>query len=411
MLHALAFMLSLLAQPPAVAPTPAPGVDPDDLEKALAADARSAAEATAAATTTPVTPPPSAGGYHPNPDMAVILDAAAAAFSEDEPRQAGAHDPAKNGLSLQQLEISLGKAVDPYFRFDAFLVFSQFGVEVEEAYATSLALPFNLQLRAGQFLTRFGRQNATHPHNWAFLDQPFMWSRVFGGEGNRAPGLELSVLLPLPWFVELVASLGDAAGEATARSFWGAEDLGVHSPLDLQSTLALKQFFAPSDDLSLLWGLSAALGPNPSGYHNRTEVFGTDLFVKLRPITVESGRETTLQVEALARRRQVPAGVLTDAGGYAQLVFRWARRYAVAGRYEYGTPVWNDDGQVGDDYLDPLWLGHRHRASLALTFTPTEFSRLRLQPSMDVTTRDDQPTWAVLLGFEVAIGAHGAHPF
>ena len=54
--------------------------------------------------------------------------------------------------------------VDPYFRFDSNLVFSQFGVEIEEAYATTLDLPANLQVRAGQFLTRFGRINATHPH-------------------------------------------------------------------------------------------------------------------------------------------------------------------------------------------------------------------------------------------------------
>ena len=414
-MHQLHFALSCLlsiAQPPDGQGEAAPALDPA-LEAALAADAQAAKDLHRdgeAATSNVATAQPGPA-VTANPDMAVIMDAALAAFSREQPRQGGAHDPAKNGFTLQQLEMSLGKSVDPYFRFDAFLVFSPFGVEVEEAFATTTSLPWNLQVRAGQFLTRFGRLNATHPHAWDFIDQPFMLSRVFGGEANRGAGAELSLLLPLPWYVELVASFTDAAGAATARSFWGAEDLGVRTPLDLQATFALEQFFPLSADLSLLFGLSAALGPNPTGYRNRSEVFGLDLYLKHRPITVETLHESTLQLEALTRRRQIPGDVLADVGGYAQVVHRWARRHAVGLRYEYGSPVWNQDGDVANDSLDPLWPGHRHRATAAITFSPTEFSRLRLQGSMDTTTVDDTPVWATMLGLEVAIGAHGSHAF
>jgi hypothetical protein len=408
MTNLLFSLLAAAGQPGAAAPPPDVPVDAE-LEQALAADAQTTAKDAAQAPAPPS--PPATTAMSLNPDIAVILDAALASFSREEPRQSGAHDPARSGFTLQQVELSLGKAVDPYFRFDAFLAFSQFGVEVEEAFATTTALPWNLQIRAGQLLTRFGRQNSTHPHSWEFLDQPFMLGRVFGGEGNRGVGAELSVLLPLPWYVEISLSMTEASGEATARSFWGAEDLGVHSPLDLQSTFALKQFFPLSDDLSLLWGLSAALGPNPTGYRNRTEVFGSDLFLKLRPITMETMHDTSLQLELLHRRRQVPSDVLVDTGGYAQLAHHWARRYAAAVRYEYGTPVWNEDGQVANDTLDPLWPGHRHRATAALSYFPTEFSRLRLQGSVDTTSIDETPVWAAMLGLEVSIGAHGAHAF
>src|SRR5688572_17886474 len=107
------------------------------------------------------------------PNIALIGDFAFAAFSEDENLQGGGHDPTVNGFNLQQLELTMDSTVDPFFRFQATIVFAQFGVEVEEALATTLDLPFSLQARAGQFLTRFGRINSTHLHSWEFADQPF----------------------------------------------------------------------------------------------------------------------------------------------------------------------------------------------------------------------------------------------
>jgi hypothetical protein len=93
------------------------------------------------------------------PNLSLILDTAFAAFGGGAPDQRGAHDPSRTGFNLQQLELHASAAVDPFFRFDANLVFALFGVEIEEAYVTSLALPGGLQARAGQFLTRFGRRN------------------------------------------------------------------------------------------------------------------------------------------------------------------------------------------------------------------------------------------------------------
>ena len=113
-----------------------------EIEAALGSDAKDTA-ATAPAAAAPV-----ASSF--NPDIALILDVAAAWFSEDDNLQTGGHDPLKTGFNLQSLEMAIGKAVDPYFRFDANLAFSQDGVEIEEVYATTLELPANLQVRAGQ---------------------------------------------------------------------------------------------------------------------------------------------------------------------------------------------------------------------------------------------------------------------
>ncbi len=344
-------------------------------------------------------------------DLSFVLDIALAAFTAEEPLQGGGHDPSTNGFNFQQLELSIGSVVDPYFRFDGNIVFSQFGVEIEEAYVTTLDLPANLQARAGQFLTRFGRINNTHPHAWDFADQPFVHSRVFGGEGNRGLGVELSWLSPLPWYLEVVGSATDARGESTARSFFGAQADRVVSPFDFQFTGAVKQFFPFSEDLSLLWGLSAATGPNASGHRNRSDVFGTDLYLKYRPTSVASATVLSLQAELLWRRRQVPDDLLTDFGAYAQTHWRFARRWATNLRYEFGTPARDPDGRITNDPLDPEWTATRQRISANLTYWPTEFSRLRLQAATDRVGWRDEPDYSAFLTLEAVMGAHGAHAF
>jgi hypothetical protein len=345
------------------------------------------------------------------PDLSFIVDVAAAWFfpesgEADENLQTGGHDPTHNGFNLQQVEMAIGKSVDPYFRFDGNIVFSQFGVEIEEAYATTLALPHSLQLRVGQFLTRIGRINPTHPHTWDFVDQPFAIGRIFGAEGNRGLGVELSWLTPLPWYVELVGSATDAAGEATARSFFGAEPLPLETPLDVQATLAVKSFFELSPDWSLLTGLSAATGPNPTGHDNHSDVWAGDVYLKWRPITRASDQIVALQSEWFLRRRQIPGDVLSDVSGYAYAFWKFARRWGTAARWEYGSPA--DD--EGADYLDPEWTEGRQRVTAALTFWPTEFSRVRAQGSVDLPMWQD-PVWAVFLAMEFSVGVHGAHKF
>lgn len=400
----IALALCLTPAPALADPSPAPSPAPDaaeleELEKALGADAAGQP-----------TPAPAPAAEAPrffqsmNPDMSFILDAAIAGFSNPNPLQAGAHDPNKNGFNLQQVEMSISSAVDPFFSYNSNIVFSQFGVEVEEAYGTSSALPWDLQVRLGQFLTRFGRINPTHPHTWEFVDAPFILGKFMGGEGNRGLGAEVSWLTPLPWYGELILSETEAQGEATARSFYGPTDLGVRSPADVQTTAAFQQFFPLSRDFALNWGLSAATGPNPTGRANRSDLFGTDLYLKYRPLEGGSPTIVSWTTELMARRRQVPNDLLVDYGGYSSLFYRFAEQWATAARYDYGSGLANDP-------LDPDWTGDRHRITADVTFWPTEFSRFRLQGSVDLPTWQPAPIYATMFSYEFVTGAHGAHKF
>lgn len=409
----VALLLTLALTEAIASAQAAPTDDPDlaEIEAALAAD-------TAAVAETQAPTPVAAASSSMNPDISFIANVAAAWFSQDDPLQAGGHDPSENGFTLQQLEMAIGKAVDPYFRFDASLVFFPAEVEIEEAYATTMQLPHSLQARVGQFLTRFGRQNTQHLHQWDFVDQPFVLSRAFGGEANRGLGIELSYLTPLPWYVEVVGSVIDSRDEGTGRSFLGGDEMSaatpLDTPLDLQATAALKQFFELSHDWSLAWGLSYATAPNSAVEALRTHLIGTDLFLKYRPITATSGTydEVSLQSEWIVRLRDLTGGdQLRDLTGYVQARYRFAKRWSTAARYEYGGAAEGAGGPGLGDLLDPAWTEARHRGSVQLTFAATEFSRIRAQASVDAPGWIADPIAAGFLTCEFSIGAHGAHPF
>ncbi len=337
-----------------------------------------------------------------NPDMALTADFALAWFSEKTNYQTGAHDPTSTGFQLQQLEMTLGASVDHIFRMDVNLVFSLSGVELEEAYATTLGLPWNLQLRAGQFLSRFGRINPTHPHTWDFVDQPFVIGKFYGAEGNRGLGLEISWLAPLPWYLELVGSAQMATSNASNRSYLGSTGTtdGVQ---DFLYTLAIKQFFPLHDQVGMFWGLNAQTAPNATGKDNRTNIFGTDLHIKYSPKDYPE-MALVFQTEAMFRLRQVPGDMLFDGAGYAQLVWQITREWATGLRGEYGSGLTNDT-------LDPFWNEDRWRATVQVSWFPSHFSRLRAQASIDVPKWQSDPVYALFLALELTAGTHPAHNY
>jgi hypothetical protein len=358
--------------------------------------------------TVPMTaaPPPLATGgasVGVSLDLAFILDVAGAWYS-DTPMEVGGHDPAKTGFNFQALEMSVQSNVDPYFRFVANLALALDGLEIEEAFGQTTSLPWGFQIRAGQMLTRMGRMNTMHPHAWSFVDQSLMIGKFLGADGSRGLGFELSWLAPLPWFVEFVASATDAAGDATARSFLGGGEWNVHGFQDFLYTVGLKQFFPFGREWSLAWGLSGQVGPNATGHGNLTSIYATDLYLRYKPLGSPGRTSLSLTVEGMYRMRQVPQDSLRDWGGYASLVWQFARRWELGGRYEYvsGLP---------DDPLDPQWTTGRHRGALEASFYPSHFSRLRLQGSCDVPRWQAAPIWGAVLNLELAVGAHGAHVF
>ncbi len=377
-------------------------------------------------------------------DIALDLLAAAGGSSVQEAElrdlEAGGHDPKNRGFTIQNVELTFSGIVDPYFRGDANIVLQidengDSTVELEEVYLTTLDLPYNLQLKAGQFFNGFGRMNPIHPHAWEFVDQPVVNSRFMGPDGLRNPGTQLSWLTPLPFFAEVIGSVQNAQGE-TAPSFRGAAgetvagrplvDPGVRSLADMLYLVRLRTSFDPSDELTIVPGASALFGPNATGSDTRTQVYGADLYAKWKPLTNDKGFPfLSWQTEVMVRRYEAgpvfDAGtevegreVLGDWGFYSQAVWGFERPWSLGLRYDHARGEEVSFSSPGVSYASSAdsFQDRRSRGSAALTYYPSEFSKIRLQYSYDrAQFLIEEDAHSIYLQVEIMFGAHGAHKF
>jgi len=386
----------------------------------------------------------------------------------------GGHDPNQRGFTVQGLEAAFSGAVDPYFRGQANILFSvdsggESFVELEEAWLETMSLPAGMQLRAGQVLTEFGRQNAQHPHQWAFVDTPLVLGRYFGPDGLRNPGARLSWLMPVSFYSQLSLTVQNSQGE-TASSYRSSgahsngdeeetvlpfsyrhadNDRGMEGVGDMLFTPRYAASFDLSDTQTLLAGASASFGPNSRGGedagHTTTQIYGLDLTWKWRPERHHGGFPfVQVQAEGLVRSYDAgsfnwdengngiadagelidaggaPANLagetLTDYGGYAQVLYGFRKGWVAGLRgdyvssdpaaYEAGSYTYNGSPVSSRDPAR----AERWRLSPNLTWYPTEFSKIRLQYNYDDRELEgvDHSVW---LQFEFLLGAHAAHAF
>jgi hypothetical protein len=345
----------------------------------------------------------------------------------------GDHDPQSRGFGLLNTELVFDGAVDPYFKGFADIVFkldqnAASSVELEETWLQTLSLPANLQVKAGQFLADFGRQNTQHPHQWAFVDNALILTRTFGPDGLRALGAQVSWLLPLRFFTEAVLAIAQGQGESSwsFRNPGDPDYLGVdrfhgratvdrtlRNPGDLLFVPRLSSSFDLTDQQTLVVGASAAFGPNDTGFHQYTQIYGTDIYWKWKPANAHAGFPfVSWQTEALYQNYQaaadptvsLPNETLRDWGFYSQVLWGFKPRWVAGLRGEYV------DGNSGAYDPYDVFRGQRVRVSPDLTFYPSEFSKIRLQYNYDqgVVFGTGHSVW---LQFEFLLGAHVAHKF
>jgi hypothetical protein len=431
----LARKLAALTGSPAVAPAKAEPAK--NLEQELAVELTAASPATRADTTPPApvaAAPARAGSAYMNISFGSVMDAGWSSVEDPSVKlELGDHDPVKRGFALRNAEIAVDGAVDPYFKGFANIVLkldknNATEVELEESFLQSTSLPANLQLKAGQFFAAFGRQNPTHPHTWAFADAPLVLNRTFGPDGLRSLGTQLSWLAPTPFYTEVFLSVMDGQGgtgfsfrnpgdpdAAGINRFMGRAtvDRTLRGVQDLLFVPRVATSFELSDTQTLLAGISAAFGPNDTGPHSRTEVYGTDFYWKWKPANATQGFPyLAWQTEALYRRfdagADLPAGLpaeaLRDYGFYTQFVYGFIPRWNAGLRYDYVN------GNTGAfDTSDPF-RGQRYRLSPELTFLPSEFSKIRLQYNFDHGESFGSAN-SVWMQLEFGLGAHGAHKY
>jgi len=151
------------------------------------------------------------------PDISVVGDLIADLSPDGTTQEDGSR------MGIREVELALQAAVDPTFRGDVFLGFSDAeGVHIEQAFLTATSLP--IEIRLGRFLTPFGKQNTTHRHDLHTVDHSLVVQRFLGEEGLKTTGIYLAhSAAPFGFFQEFILTAGDRLGEAP-------EDLVTEEP-------------------------------------------------------------------------------------------------------------------------------------------------------------------------------------
>lgn len=399
-----------------------------ELEKELGGSATDSTASTQAERTG--TAVPRASGGYMNIGFVSLTNAGWSTASDVEALQPGDHDPRVKGFTIPNAELSLDGAVDPYFRGAANIVLKidpegETGIELEEVYAVTTSLPSNLQLKFGQFFAEFGRQNPQHPHSWAFVDQPLILNRMFGPEGLRSQGMRLSWLIPTSFYTEALIGVFNSNG-GTTSSFRSPDSPEIHGgvpderPVNNAGDMLIVPRLATSFDITetqtVVFGASAAFGPNNSGPSARTKVYGVDGYWKWKPAAAEAGFPfLSMQSEVLFRTYDaaeriaedgvsgmLPAETFNDKGAYAQLLWGIKPRIVAGIRADWST---------GDNAgFDSQLRADRFRLTPNVTWYPTEFSKFRVQYNYD-DRRGIGKDHSLWFQFEFLLGAHAAHKF
>lgn len=371
-----------------------------------------------------------------------ILFAGGGSTADDdelEELDGGAHDPNKNGFTLQGAELSLSGAVDPYFRGEVHVIALTDGIEVEEAFAQTTSLPGGLQLEGGLFFTEFGVLNPRHPHQWDWIDQPVINTRLFGGDGLRSEGIRVGWLTPLSWPSEFHFGVQNANTEDFTASFIGDDPVGgrpqndrdVDDPGDLLWLARWVNSWDHTDEWTSVFGVSGLYGPNDAGSDTDTWIYGFDYRLKWVPRDNFRGYPfVSWQTEVMRRDYEVdsygaaaggdpdfpndlPSETLNDMGGYTQLLWGFMPNWSAGLRLEYADASGDsvEDGELVSHNDDPA-RDRRWRFSPLLTWWPSHFSRLRLQYNYDnAKFLDDDDAHTVWMGMEVLFGAHTSHTY
>ncbi len=330
-----------------------------------------------------------------NPAVSVVLQGRYANLSQDPSKFAlagfapgGDAGPGRRGFSLGETELALFANVDDKFAGTMIVSLSpEDTVSVEEAYGIYTAAPLGLAPKFGRFFSGVGYLNEQHQHAWDFVDAPLAYQAFLGGQYAQ-DGVQVKWVAPLDEFLELGAEAGSGdrfPGGPRNKNGVGASAIYAHAGGDVGVS---NNWRAGVSYLRTRPGDGDLLQPEVS-----SRVAIADFVWKWAPNG--NVRETNFKLQGEYFRGTPDSGPRQN-GWYAQGVYQFMPTWRIGARYD------RLDGGIGG--FDPK------RYSAMLDWSPSEFSRVRLQFAQarlvpDVT--DNQ--W--LLQYILSLGAHGAHKY
>ncbi|HWR77241.1 MAG TPA: TonB-dependent receptor [Thiobacillus sp.] len=398
----------------------------------------------AIAATAPAAEPAARSSSSFNPDISLILQGKYAHLEKlDERGITGfmaegehGHGGGGRGFSLDGTELVISASIDPYFRGYLNAVLVDESVEVEEAWFQTLGLGQGLSIKGGRFKSGIGYQNEQHPHAWDFATNNLVYEALFG-EGYVQEGLQMKWLAPTDTFLEFggeigngsafpatnndnngfssIALFGHVGGDVGVSNSWRAglswlrakpreREFDGH---DINDVEVVGDFSGKSRTwlADFVWKWAPNGNATQQNFKFAAEYFRRDESGELACDDADP-LDPSLCIGGLA------APFSADQSGfYAQGVYQFMPRWRAGYRYDQlfrGDVAFN--GADAGATLGSLADYDPKRHSLMLDYNPSEFTRIRLQYSLDKAQQGvDENQFYVQ--YIYSLGSHGAHKF
>lgn len=371
-----------------------------------------------------------------NPAISAVLQGSYANLSRDPSKFAisgfapgGDIGPGRRGFSLGESELVISANVDHLFAGNLVVSLTpENTVSVEEAYGIYTAAPYGLVPKLGRFFSGLGYMNEQHQHAWDFIDAPLAYQAFLGGQYAN-DGLQIKWVAPTDQFLEFGAEVGNGdnfPGSMRNKNGVGSGALYAHTGGDIGAShswrAGLSYLQTRAQDRQYAQ-LDLAGNNAQVGFNGTSHVAIADFVWKYAPNG--NARETNFKLQGEYFRRRESGDFTYDVDGALGLTNTSAYTSRQSGWYLQGIyqfmPYWRvgarydrlDPGHVAYGtnaaYLDaPAF--HPERYTMMLDYTPSEFSRIRLQWGQSKTqagVTDNQ----LFLQYILTVGAHGAHRF
>jgi len=383
-----------------------------------------------------------------NPGISAILNGVYSNLSRDPSTYRingfvptlGEVSPGRRGLSLGESELGFAANIDQLFRGTLIAAISpdNDGIGVEEGHIQTIGLSDGFTIKAGRFFSAVGYQNQIHAHAWDFTDAPLA-SKAFLGNQLKEDGIQFKWVAPTILYFDVGLELGrgrafpagpeggrnkngvgssnlfaHAGGDIGTSTFWqtGLSYLStspqnrVYTDLDSTGTSVNNSF----SGRSRLWVLDGILkwAPNGNATYNSFKLQG-EYFRR-----AENG-SLTYDTDAASLGTMTGGLSSRQSGWYAQGVYQFLPAWRAGYRYDTLNAGTTSLGLVDSGALAaadfPILAGYKpYRHTAMVDWSPSEFSRIRLQLARDYSRRGE-PDNQIFLQYIVSLGAHGAHRF
>ena len=325
-----------------------------------------------------------------------------------------------SGFAIGEAEINLNANIDArYFGNMTIGIHEDDGaveVGLEEAWLQTTDLPLNLTATGGRFFSASGYMNAFHFHADDFADRPLPYQAFFGGR-YAVDGIQARWLAPTSLLLEVGTELdwgGSFPATANGKSSPGTVTLYANLGGDIGDShcwlLGLSHSSTDAIDREAGHEHEEVPGGVDESFTGDSDLTVFDFVWKWAPGGNNTNRNFKVQGEYFRREEKgVYAGIDYDGdqdGWYLQGVWQFAPTWRAGFRHD-AVNADNRGLLAGTELEDPGRSAYRD--SIMFDWSASEFSRLRLQYTIDNVLEQSDRQW--FLQYIMSVGAHGTHQF